>query len=88
MNPVTTEYIDPFYVQKISVSTKCKWNSYLGERICKHPHNIFTFHGDISTSQNPSISFKAPEFTDAITILQIEVVDSDDNVYKKTEQIL
>ena len=82
MNPVTTEYIDPFYVQKVSVSTKCN------ESICKHPHNIFTFHGDISTSQNPSFSFKAPEFTDTITILQIEVEDSDDNVYKRTEQIL
>ena len=82
MNPVTTEYIDPFYVQKVSVSTKCN------ERICKHPHNIFIFHGDISTSQNPSFSFKAPEFTDTITILQIEVEDSDDNVYRKTEQIL
>ena len=85
MNPVTTEYIEPFYVQKVNVSAKCQ------DKLCKLNHNIFVFHGDISTSQNPTFSFKFSELDfefKSVDFINIEVEDSDDNVYKRTEQIL
>ena len=83
MNPLTTEFIEPFYVQRVKVSVDGPF--------MKEKHNLFDFHGDISTSQNPSFSFKFPELKWAIKTIRsvnIEVEDSDDNFYKRIEQIL
>ena len=85
MHPVTTEFIEPFYVQKVNVTAKCQ------DKNCNLNHNLFVFHGDISTSQNPSFSFKFDELLfkhKSVDALDIEVRDTDDNVYKRTEQIL
>jgi len=85
MNPLTTEFIEPFYVQRVKVSA----NGPFIEKTEKY--NLFDFHGDISTSQNPTFSFKFPELKweiKTIRSISIEVEDSDDNVYKRTEQIL
>ena len=83
MNPLTTEFIEPFYVQRVKVSVDGPF--------MKEKYNLFDFHGDISTSQNPSFSFKFPELKWAIKTIRsvnIEVEDSDDNFYKRIEQIL